>query len=85
VVGPWRLPVLHLGAPGFHRELRARGIPAVAWDRVVHPLLPRERFADAWFLYDHLVLLPVHQGLRAAELETMAATVREAARAREVH
>lgn len=76
---PWVFPLLTPDRPGFHVALRAGGVPAFAWDGVVHPSLPQEGFQEAWFLYRHLTLLPLHQSLRPAELRAMAQAVRRAA------
>ena len=62
-IGPWALPILVDGFPDVHLELRKRGIEAFTWGGVIHPTLPLENFPDAKFLYENLVLLPVHQGL----------------------
>lgn len=77
-VCPWVFPVVARGRTDFHLELRARGIPAVTWGGVIHPSLPLERFPDAAYLYDHLVFLPIHQDLDAADMTTMIATIASA-------
>lgn len=74
-VCPWMFPVIARGRTDFHLELRARGVPAVTWGGVIHPSLPLERFPDAAYLYDNLVLLPVHQDLGADDLTTMVRTM----------
>ena len=38
---------------------------------VIHPSLPLEKFKDAKFLFEHLVLLPIHQSLTSDELTFM--------------
>lgn len=60
---PWIFPVVFHDLPNAHRRLRARGIPAVAWEGVRPPDTHRERFPNSDFLYENLVFLPVHQSL----------------------
>lgn len=75
--------VLPLAAPGIvaHRllqALRRRGIPASSW-----PDLPPEVQASpvehrtAIWLYENVILLPVHQTLRRRQIEDMIGGVRE--------
>jgi dTDP-4-amino-4,6-dideoxygalactose transaminase len=68
---PWVFPVLARGQQNFHLTLRSKGIPASTWGGVIHPQLSLNEFPDAAFLYQNLVLLPVHQGLRAREMQTI--------------
>jgi dTDP-4-amino-4,6-dideoxygalactose transaminase len=72
---PLALPVLVAAFPYFHKRLRAAGVPAVAWDGVIHSKLPLDAFPDAAFLYRSLILLPVHQGLGTVELDSMVRVV----------
>jgi dTDP-4-amino-4,6-dideoxygalactose transaminase len=68
---PWVFPVFFEGIQEAHLALRARGIPAVTWGGVRHPSIPRDAFPDSEFLYENLVLLPVHQDLRLPDLRYM--------------
>jgi dTDP-4-amino-4,6-dideoxygalactose transaminase len=74
-VCPWVLPVLVNGWTDFHRHLRARGIPAFTWSDVVHRDLPIDDFPDAAFMYQRLVLLPIHQSLMPTDIARIAAAV----------
>ena len=80
-VCPWVFPVTARGRVGFHRRLRARGIPAATWGEVIHGDLPLHDFADAGFLYENLIFLPIHQSLGPDDLQTMIAILREEMRA----
>jgi perosamine synthetase len=81
-VCPWVYPLRFENRPKAHLELRAMGIPAVAWDGVRPDGIIPDRFPRADFLYDNLVMLPVHQGLRPRDLDLIADGVeRIAARA----
>lgn len=75
-VCPWVLPMFIKGVERPHLPLRARGIPAVTWEGVRPSVWTQGQFPSADALYENLVLLPVHQGLGAADLETIAAQVR---------
>jgi perosamine synthetase len=68
---PWVFPLVFEGAEKAHLALRARGIPAVTWDGVRHPSIPRGKFPEADFLYANLVMLPVHQNLNKRDLHTI--------------
>lgn len=65
------------GRKDFHLELRERGIPATTWGGVVHPGFPIRDFPDAKYLYDNLIMLPVHQDLAADDLEFVCETILE--------
>lgn len=75
-VCPWVLPTFIKGVERPHLPLRARGIPAVTWEGVRPGNWQTAQFPSADALYENLVMLPVHQGLTAADLETIAAQVR---------
>jgi dTDP-4-amino-4,6-dideoxygalactose transaminase len=75
-VCPLAVPFFAEKTPDFHVALRERGIPAYTWGGVVHPSLEIEQFPDASFLYDKLILLPVHQTLTYPEMDTMVQTVK---------
>jgi perosamine synthetase len=62
-VCPWVFPVFFDGLPNAHRNLRAKGIPAVAWEGVRPAGTGKEEFPSADFLYENLAFLPVHQSL----------------------
>jgi perosamine synthetase len=68
---PWVAPLIFEGVENAHLALRARGIPAVTWDGVRHPAVPRGMFPEADFLYENLVMLPVHQNLREEDLHAI--------------
>lgn len=74
-VCPWVLPIV-ARQKNFHVVLRREGIPAFTWSGVIHSTLPLNQFADSSFLYDNLVFLPIHQGLRKRDLEVMAEVLR---------
>jgi len=77
-VCPWVFPLVVHGLQNFHHLLRAKGIPAFTWDGVIHPRLDLAEFPDAAFLYHNLVLLPIHQDLGNAEMDTMIEVIAEA-------
>jgi perosamine synthetase len=68
---PWVLPIIFKGIEHAHIALRSRGIPAVTWGGVRHPSLPLGTFGDAEFLYENLVMLPVHQNLTEKDLQVI--------------
>jgi perosamine synthetase len=70
-VCPWVFPIFAPGTRDFARLLRQKGIPAAAWGGVIHSSLPLHLFPTARLLYDHLVFLPIHQGLEERDLNTM--------------
>jgi perosamine synthetase len=76
-VCPWVFPLVARGRASFHRRLRARGIPATTWGEVIHSDLPLHEFAEAQFLYENLIFLPIHQSLTPQDLQTMVAILRE--------
>jgi perosamine synthetase len=75
---PWVFPVLANGPQNFHLLLRSKGIPAFTWGGVIHPQISLDEFPDAAFLYQNLVLLPIHQGLGDREMETMIEIISDA-------
>ena len=76
-IGPWALPIVAVGFPNVHVELRKRGIEAFTWGGVIHPRLPLEEFPEAKFLYENLVLLPVHQGLTDHDKQYVVDTIKD--------
>jgi dTDP-4-amino-4,6-dideoxygalactose transaminase len=76
-VCPWVFPVLAHGRHDFHTILRSKGIPAFTWGGVIHPELPLGEFPDAAFLYQNLVLLPIHQSIGNSEIQTMIDVIAE--------
>lgn len=76
-VCPMALPILAEDRSDLHLVLRERGIPAYTWGGVVHPSLRVSDFPNASHLYDHLVLLPVHQSLTDSNLSLIIRVVRE--------
>jgi perosamine synthetase len=75
-VCPWVFPLVARGRSSFHLRLRARGIPATTWGGVIHGSLPLHEFAEAQFLYENLIFLPIHQSLTTNDLQTMIAVLR---------
>ena len=76
-VGSWVAPLLAPSIRDLHRKLRDRGIPAAAWDGVVHPTLDTASFPDAEFLYHHLLFLPCHQSLTPDHVTRMVSVLRD--------
>jgi dTDP-4-amino-4,6-dideoxygalactose transaminase len=74
---PWVFPILVSRRTDFHLALRSKGIPAVTWGGVIHPQLALRDFPDADFLYQNLVLLPIHQDLGEVELRFMVEVLSE--------
>jgi perosamine synthetase len=72
---PMLFPLILDGYPQAHLALRAMGIPAVTWGEVIPPGLNLQDFPESAFLYDNLVLLPVHQSLRQRDLDDIATAV----------
>jgi perosamine synthetase len=79
---PMLFPLFFDDYPNAHLALRSKGIPAVTWGGVRPPLLDVSEFPEAAFLYDNLVLLPVHQSLDPQDLEVIAEVVAEVRRER---
>ncbi len=69
---PMLFPVFFDNFPNAHLALRAKGIPAVTWGGVRPSILDLREFPEAAFLYDNLVLLPVHQSLTRQDLDVIA-------------
>ncbi len=82
-VCPWVFPIVFEGIRNAHKPLRQMGIPAVTWGGVRHPAIPKDHFPGANFLYDSLVFLPVHQGLRERDLDLIARAVKEVRKQRQ--
>jgi dTDP-4-amino-4,6-dideoxygalactose transaminase len=80
-VCPWIYPLRFDARPRAHLELRAMGIPAVAWEGVRPEGIRPDRFPRADFLYDNLIMLPVHQSLRPRDLDLIVDAVEQVARA----
>jgi perosamine synthetase len=74
---PWVFPVLTSKKNDFHLPLRSKGIQAFTWGGVIHPLLPINKFPAAAFLYENLVLLPIHQSLTGLEMQFMMQTIKD--------
>lgn len=60
---------------GFMDFCHERGVMAHSVWRRSHPKLPRELFPEAAWLREHVVALPVHQGLRLEEIEYLQALI----------
>jgi perosamine synthetase len=72
---PLFFPLFFESFPNAHLALREKGIPAVTWGGVRPSGLPLSEYPDAAFLYDNLVLLPVHQSLSQWELDAIVEAV----------
>ena len=75
-VSPMVFPLVAKDRSNFHLALRERGVPAVTWGGVVNDNLPKDLYPDAWYLYDRLVMLPIHQDIGDREIQFMADVVR---------
>jgi dTDP-4-amino-4,6-dideoxygalactose transaminase len=75
-VCPWVCPILIDGVADAHLALRSAGIPAVTWGGVRPEGIGAREYADADFLYDNLIFLPVHQNLSGAQLRFIAEEVK---------
>jgi perosamine synthetase len=74
-VVPWVLPLTIADRREMDIALRILGIPAVTWVSVRDPRISSREFPDADFLYECLVLLPIHQDLEASQLDLIADAV----------
>jgi dTDP-4-amino-4,6-dideoxygalactose transaminase len=74
-VVPWVLPLTIGDRREIDMELRALGIPAVTWVSVRDPRISAREFPEADFLYECLVLLPIHQDLEQPQLDLIAEAV----------
>jgi perosamine synthetase len=75
-VVPWMLPLTIRDRRDMDMNLRVLGIPAVTWGSVRDPRISGRQFLEADFLYDCLVLLPIHQDLERPHLDLIAEAVR---------
>ncbi len=73
----WAFPIVVEHRDDVHVELRKKEIQAFTWEEVIHPLLPIEKFPDAKFLYEHLVLLPNQQSLKRIEIDLVVQCLKE--------
>ncbi len=67
-VVPWVLPVT-VAQREMDIQMRTLGIPAVTWVSVRDPRISAQEFPEADFLYECLLLLPIHQDLEQAQLD----------------
>ena len=74
-VVPWVLPLTIANRREMDIELRTLGIPAVTWVSVRDPRISAQEFPDADWLYECLVLLPIHQDLDRPQLDLIAEAV----------
>ena len=74
---PWVVPVLVPGRTDFHILLRSRGVPAFTWGGVIHPSLNLYNYPDGKFLYDNLILLPIHQSMNEKDMNCMITTMKD--------
>ena len=72
---PWVLPLTIGDRQEMDIELRAIGIPAVTWASVRDPRISAHEFPEADFLYECLILLPIHQDLEWRQLDLIAEAV----------
>jgi dTDP-4-amino-4,6-dideoxygalactose transaminase len=82
-IAPLVFPVVVNEEDDFHLTLRDKGIPATTWGGVIHKQLSLEEFPEARFLYKRLVCLPIHQDIRANDIDLMAKVIGESLRARQ--
>lgn len=68
---PLAFPVLALGRKNLHVTLRSKGIPAFTWGGLMYHASPIAELPEADFLYQNLVLLPIHQSMEEADLQRM--------------
>jgi len=73
----WAFPIVVPNRKDVHIKLREKGIQAFSWEGVIHPTLPIEKFPEAKFLYEHLVLLPNQQSLTQHEINLVIRGVKE--------
>jgi dTDP-4-amino-4,6-dideoxygalactose transaminase len=79
-VVPWVLPLTIGDRCEMDIEMRTLGIPAVTWVSVRDPRISSQEFPEADFLYECLVLLPIHQDLERPQLDLIAEAVRTVCR-----
>lgn len=72
---PLFLPILVEDKPAAARALEQRGISAVEFWNSGDPVVTGSGHSDAQFLRDHVLELPIHQGVRVAQIEYMAEQV----------
>ena len=72
---PTIFPILVPDKPAAARALRARGIDAMEFWNSGDPEARGKAFADAQFLRDHVLELPIHQDITPAQVEYMAGHV----------
>lgn len=77
---PFVFPITVPGKRTVLERLRRNGIQALDFWSAPHPSLPRERFPAAAARRERLVGLPVHQELRARDVERIVRAVRQAIR-----
>ena len=61
----------------LRERLQRHGIDANLFWSLFHPALPRDAFKEEVYLKEHVLGLPVHQGVTPAGLARMAALIRE--------
>jgi dTDP-4-amino-4,6-dideoxygalactose transaminase len=85
VVVPWVLPLTIDDRREMDIELRTLGIPAVTWVSVRDPRISAREFPEADFLYECLLLLPIHQDLDRPQLDLIAEAVTTVCRTGQGH
>lgn len=78
-VCPLSFPVLVHDKPAVREKLIEDGIETVNFWSVRHKNIP-DRFPDATFLRQHLLEVPIHQGLTGRHLDHMALMLKKSAR-----
>ncbi|PLX88218.1 MAG: aminotransferase DegT [Desulfuromonas sp.] len=76
-VCPLFFPVCVEDKAKVHRELNTRGVESVYFWSKKHPDVPVDMFPEVNRLRDHLLELPIHQGMSRAHVEYVAEKVRE--------
>jgi perosamine synthetase len=78
-VCPWAYPVLVPDRSRHDRKLRELGVPVWTFGDVLHPALDAQpasaASADARFLAERLLCLPIHQGIEPADIQAWCSVV----------
>jgi dTDP-4-amino-4,6-dideoxygalactose transaminase len=74
-VCPLFFPVITREREHLRGELTQKGIETFIFGEHLHPGLPRAQFPNARFLADHVLCLPIHQGLTPKHIEYMASVI----------
>ncbi len=74
-VCPLLFPILVSDRGWWFHELGTRGIKAVPWWAGYNKRLSWKEFSEAQYLKDHLLVLPIHQGIDTRHIQYMAKTL----------